>query len=565
MMRIKNITNQQLVIAVILMVVVGIELRFYNLTFKMIWADEIASIVHGLGNSFSSIPSDKIITLSDLLKPLNIEKDSGIIEVIKHGIFEDFVPPLYFMLLHLWIFLFKTSDQLVPALTVRSLAAGLSVLSIPGIYFLTKALFPNRRLVILLATALITLSPYSIALAQEVRHYSIAIILVILSMLIFFQITERIIKNNSLTAIQIFLLVGCNLLGIASHYFFVIVIIAEVLTLIVITYQYQMKSAISKISIVASVNFLTVLAWAPVFFLNNSRDDLTVWAQMDITKVDVIINLFLQLIVSSITMIILLPVESSNMLVVITSALIMVSTIAAITWLVASSINYEDNRYYGLSLKFLKTYLFCSMFLLITISCLVKKDFLSSPRYHFVYFPVVIILTSYLISSSFFTNQYWLQFKKVTLKKSLILYLFGLILFTSALSVVNNLSFLKPFHADLMAKIINESSVGNTVIVTTNQNLIDTSHTMALGWQLAHLQNQRVMPRFFLDRFSSGDTGKIADSSIRDTLIQNALQSAKISSLWLINYPSNIDLENCRLQKSDTSLSRSDYKYYSCR
>jgi uncharacterized membrane protein len=565
MMRIKGITNQQIVIAIIGMIALGGCLRFHSLTSKMIWADEIASIVHSLGHSFSSIPSDKIITLSDLVQPLVIQKDHGIIEVIKHGIFEDFVPPLYFIILHLWIFLFKTSEQLVPIFTVRSLAAILSVLSIPSIYFLTKALFPNCRLIVLSATILMALSPYSIALAQEVRHYSIAIIWVIFSMLVFFQITQRIVKNNYLSVIQIFSLAGFNLLGIASHYFFVIVIMAEILTLTIIAYQYQIKSAIGKISIVALVNFLTILTWMPVFFLNNSRNDLTAWAQIDITKIDVIINLFLQLIISSITMIILLPVESSDAVVVITSVLVMLLTIIAITWLIFSSVNPEDNKYYELPLKFLKIYLFSSMFLLVTISCLFKKDFLSSPRYHFIYFPTVIILISYLLSNSFLTSQDWLQFKKITIKKSLILYLFGLVLFTSALSVANNLSFLKPFHADLMAKIINENSVGNTIIVTTNQNLIDTSHTMALGWQLAHLQNQRVMPRFFLDRFSSGVTAQMTNSSVRDALIQNALQSSESSSLWLINYPGNIALKNCNLQKNDTSMSRSHYKYYFCR
>jgi uncharacterized membrane protein len=554
-MGIKNFSKQQLTISIVLMIALGVCIRFYNLTLKMVWADEIASIVHGLGHNFADILSDQIINLSDLLKPLEVSNNHGLIEVVKHGIFEDFVPPLYFILLHLWIFLFKTSDHLVSTFTARSLAASLSVLSIPSIYFLTKALFPNCRSIVLLAIALITISPYSIALAQEIRHYSIAIVLVILSILAFFQITQQIIKSNSLSFIKVCLLIGLNLLGIASHYFFVIVMMAEVVTLIFIACQYQLKSVIGKITIVALVNFLTVIIWIPVFFLNTSRDDLTAWAQMDISKIDVIANLFLQLIVSSITMIILLPVESSNTLLVIVSVLTMLITIAAIVWLVASR-NRDQDKLHDLSLKFLKIYLFSSMCLLVITSCLFKKDFLASPRYHFVYFPAVIILTSYFISSSLSANQPWLHFKKIAIKKSLILYLFGLVLFASMLSVVNNLSFLKPFHADLMAEIINKNSVSNTVILTTNQNLIDTSHTMALGWQLSHQQEQRVVPRFFLDRS--------ANSSSRDILIQNALKSAENSSLWLINYEGDINLSNCNLKKTDTSMPRSHYKYYLC-
>jgi hypothetical protein len=205
------------------------------------------------------------------------------------------------------------------------------------------------------------------------------------------------------------------------------------------------------------------------------------------------------------------------------------------------------------------------MLLLIVISCLLKKDFLASPRYHFVYFPAVIVLASYLINGGFSNNQSWLNFKKIVIKKSLILYLFGFILFASSLGVVNNLSFLKPFHADLMAELINNNSVKNTIIVTANQNLIDTSHTMALGWQLFHSQNQRVIPRFFLDRSSIRDASQMANSISRDRLIQNALQSSEISSLWLINYIENINLNNCKLEKYSASMPRSNYKYYSCR
>jgi uncharacterized membrane protein len=564
-MKTKNITSQNLAISIVLMIALGTWIRFYNLTLKMVWADEIASIVHGLGNSFTDISSNQIINLTDLLKILEIDKAHGLVEVVKHGIFEDFVPPLHFMLLHLWILLFDTSGQLVDIFTIRSISACFSILSISTIYLLAKSLFPRSRSTWLLSTLLITLSPYSISLAQEVRHYSTSIFLVILSMLVFFQLTQQIIQKKPLSLIKASVLFGLNLLGVASHFFFVIVIAAEMLTIIIIAYQFQLKSARTKISIVILLNLVTLLVWMPVYFLNNSRDDLTTWAQMDITKIDVIASLFLQLLVSSITMIILLPVESSNTFAAVFSALIMLSTMGATIWAIVRSSSHSENKYYEMPLRFLQTYLLASMLLLVAVSWVFKKDFLSSPRYHFIYFPAVVILVGYFINSAFFVDQSRPTLEKIGIRKNLILYLFGFILFASSLSVVNNLSFLKPFHADLMAKIINDNSVQNTIIVTTNQNLIDTSHIMALGWQLAHDQNQHVIPRFFLDKSSSRDAARLASSRSRDILIQNALQSSESSSLWLINYADDIDLENCDLKKDDTSLPRSHYKYYACR
>ncbi len=564
-MKTRTITNQQLAIFILVITVTGIYIRFYNLTLKMIWADEVASIIHALGHSFMDVPSNKIINLTDLLKPLEVDKIYGLTEVVKYGIFEDFVPPLYFLFLHLWILLFNTSGQLVDVFIIRSISACFSILSIISIYLFAKSLFSKSRSTWLLSTLLITLSPYSISLAQEIRHYSTSIFLVILSMLVFFQVTQQIIQNNFLSLVKLSILFGVNMLGVSSHFFFVIVIAAEILTIIIINYQFKLKSAHTKTSIVVLLNLVTLLIWIPVFFLNSSRDDLTAWAQIDVTKIDVIANLFLHLLVSSITMIALLPVESSNTFVVVFSALVMLLAIVAIVWVITRSSNHNENKYYELPLRFLQTYLLVSMLLLVAVSWLFKKDFLSSPRYHFIYFPAVVILVGYSINNVFFIDKSLPTLEKIGIRKILILYFFGFVLLASSLSVINNLSFLKPFHADLMAKIINDNSVQNTIIVTTNQNLIDTSHVMALGWQLAHDQNQHVIPRFFLDKSSSRNDSRLASSHSRDILIQNALRSSKSSSLWLINYANDIYLENCDLKKDDISMPRSHYKYYVCR
>lgn len=533
-----------------LIITLGTLLRFYNLTLKMIWADEVASIVHGLGNSFADIPSNKIISLKDLMQPLEVNKNNGLVEVVKYGIFEDFVPPLYFMLLHLWIGIFKTPSAFV----VRSLSVYFSTLSIFAIYLLAKTLFANSRSVWLWATLLVTFSPYSIALAQEVRHYSLAIVFVVLSMLVLFQITQQITQNEPLSVFKLFVISGLNFLGIASHYFFVITMMAELFALGMVAPH--TKSAFSKVGIVALLNFLTVLAWVPLYFLNNSRDDLTAWAQMDVTKIQVLANLLLQLIVSSITMIFLLPVESPHYLLMIVSGLIMLLTMTAMIRLLIRNSNRANRKNFSLSLHFLQMYLLASMFCLVAVSFLFKKDFLSSPRYHFVYFPAVIVLVGYMIADSLSIIQPWLKSKKNIIRENLTLCLFGSVLLASSLSVVHSMSFLKPFHADLMAKKINDTALENTVIVTSNQNLFDTSHLMALGWELLHHPSQQVVPKFFLD--------KSADANSRDALIQSTLKSTANSSLWLINYAVDISLCNCHLQENNASLPGSYYKHYYC-
>ncbi len=556
-MRTKYITNQRFftLVIILLLIILGTYIRFFNLTLKTIWTDEIASIVYSLGNSFKSVPLNQIINLETLLKPLKINDNHGLKDVIKYGIFEDFVPPLHFMLLHVWIFILEKSNELVSIFTARSLSVYLSVMSIPGIYWLASSLFKQKRAVGLLASLIMTLSPYSIALAQETRHYSIAIICVILSILAFFNISETIIRSNYLPVPNICLLVGLNIMGVASHYFFVVVLISEVLALIAVATEHKLPLIRTNISILSAINLMTGLIWLPVYFLNSSRDDLTAWAEMDVTKIDAIANLLLQPIVASITMISLLPVESSNFITVTVSALIMLTTIFLLLLLIHKNI-FSDLAN-DLPLRFLIAYLISSILILVCICCVFAKDFLSAPRYHFIYFPALIILISYFICNSFENNKPFLKINTLFVKKNTILYLYIIVLTASSFCVVNNLSFLKSFNADVMAEVINNKSSDNTLIVTNHKTLNDTSNLIALGWQFANSGRQRNTPKFLLDEVANPET---TQQIIYDTL----KTSIGNTSLWLINYDKNVNLKHCLLKKTDDNMPGYNYKYYYC-
>ncbi len=544
-------------VIILLLTIAGTYIRFFNLTSKTIWTDEVASIVYGLGNSFKDVPLDKIIDLETLLQPLKINDSNNLKDVIKYGIFEDFVPPLHFILLHIWILILETSDKIVSVFTARSLSVYLSVISIPGIYWLAKGLFKEKKDVCLLASLIITLSPYSIALAQETRHYSISIVCVIFSMLAFFKISEIIIYANYLPISSICLLIGLNIIGVASHYFFVVVLASEILALIAIAAQHKWTLIYPKICILISVNLLTGLIWLPVYFLNNSRDELTAWAQIDVTKVETIFNLLLQPIVASITMFSLLPVESSNLFTVVVSAIIMLATIFLMLLLIKENIYRSSDLVANLPLRFLTAYFISSIFILICICWIFAKDFLSAPRYHFVYFPALILLISYFICNSCENGKPFVKIKTLFIKKSIILYSFVFILAVSSVCVVNNWSFLKSFNAAELAKVINSESNSNTLIVANHKTLNDTSNIISLGWQFKNTASYQITPKFLLDEeLSSGASAE---------MIHHLLgKSTDKTSLWLINYDKNIQMDNCLLKKSDDNMPGYNYKYYSC-
>ena len=83
-------------------------------------------------------------------------------------------PPLYYILLYLWIRCFGSSEA-----AIRSLSVVPSVLLIPVIYALGKRLISPR--VGIFAAAILALSPFHIAYAQEARTFALLSLFLVLS------------------------------------------------------------------------------------------------------------------------------------------------------------------------------------------------------------------------------------------------------------------------------------------------------------------------------------------------------------------------------------------------
>ena len=165
-------------------IVLGTILRFTLLTSKPPWTDEFASLVFSLGNSYDLVPLDQVITIEQLLKPLQINPEANITDVVSLLVNEDNHPPIYFVLANLWYKLFPNHGGYVSLWVGRSLPALCGVLSIPAIYYLARIAFCSRY-VAYLAAWLMTVSPYGIYLAQEARHYTLGILWVIASIFLF--------------------------------------------------------------------------------------------------------------------------------------------------------------------------------------------------------------------------------------------------------------------------------------------------------------------------------------------------------------------------------------------
>jgi len=131
---------------VCLITLVGSVLRLVRLDAMSLWTDEIYSITQRGAMSISAmlfLPSDP------------------------H-------PPLYFVILHVWMDIFGTT-----ATSTRLLSAIFSIFTIPALFFLGKELFDDR--VGLIAAGLISISTFHIHFGRTARMYSLVGLLTVAS------------------------------------------------------------------------------------------------------------------------------------------------------------------------------------------------------------------------------------------------------------------------------------------------------------------------------------------------------------------------------------------------
>jgi len=153
--------EKRIPILLALVILVGFFLRLYRLGAPSLWFDELST-------------AGRI--------------DYPLIQVIKN-LFVSSFPPLYYILMHLWVNIFGVSE-----ITLRFPSLIFSVLSIFFIFKLTKTLYDEK--LGLISALLLSISPYSINYAQEAKMYSMLWFLGILSFYYFYKFTNDPTKRN---------------------------------------------------------------------------------------------------------------------------------------------------------------------------------------------------------------------------------------------------------------------------------------------------------------------------------------------------------------------------------
>ncbi len=547
--------------------IIGLGLRLTNLTGKPPWTDEFSTLVFSLGNSFLSVPLDQAITAELLLQPLQPQSTTNFSQVWLHLSHETNHPPLYFLLAHWWMQLFPTSAGLVSLWGARSLQLFLGAISIPAIYGLSWLSFRSVWTSQLTA-AMMAVSPYGIFLAQEARHYTLAILWVIASLSCLVIVSTCIQGRKQLPLWIALIWIIINALGIATHYFFALTLGAEVLVLIALAQtQKQLPFFPPWWRIYASAigTAIAGIVWLPIFLENTYGSKLTEWiqhSQMGFAW----LNPFFQAFAAWVTMLYLLPIETPHLAIIITSGLVMLIFLiwAAPILVRGFKINLEQPQtrfitqiFVGIVVGAIALFFIFTYFLGI--------DLTRGARYNFVYFPAVIVLLgaslgmcwhppSELLETGQQIGRWGINGKKAVA----LIWLMG---FASAITVVCNYGYQKYYRPDLLVQLIGQTSSAPVLIATSQTTHVQIGETMGIARELK-IQNPKI-PSF---RFLLAHQDQ--DSHSSTIALENTFRNLpRPFDLWLVNFhaPPPISVQECVSESRILpSVNGYDYKIYHC-
>jgi len=561
-----------------LWIIIGGFLRFHELSSKSPWTDEFATLVFSLGNNFTSIPLNQIISSETLLQPLQINPHANISDVVNLLLNEDNHPPFYFVLLHLWLNLFSSSGETVNLWAGRALPVLFGILAIPVFYFVTKRIF-RSSLIAHLSALLIAVSPYSIFISQEARHYTCAVLFVILSLGCFLKAAQSLASRKKLSWRLIFSWIIINGIGLSVHFFFGLAFLAEIMSLGTLYFSQLRKDNYKNKSLKHWYSFLwvilgtgaTILTWLIIISQREYGNGMTQWIRQDNSNIVGLISPIFQLAAAWVTMLCLLPIESPNLAIAILSGLGM---IIYLVWYIpiikGGLLQGGKTEKFFLETRML-VYCFISLVILyLGITYFGGKDITRGARYSFVYLPVITFLLTIVLSVCWqqktvnFNADFSLKNLLYMVKNNgkVIVCLVGLMGIFSSLSIAHNLGYRKYYNPTQFLEILQANSKVPSLIVTTQQSLVQTGEMMGLAWELE--QNNAITksskPDFLLIHQKQENSQETTEKL--KAIVQAQNQNIDV---WTVNFHAKVDLPNCSLeQQSFPKINGYGYQLYHC-
>lgn len=562
-------------------------IRLLFLASKPIWMDEIATIIFTLGNSSFLAPLDRVMSLNDLLAPLQPSPEATVGSVIKYLIEEDNHPPAYFALAHPWMDLFPPERGIASPWAVRALPALLGALTAPALYLAARIGF-RSNLAGQIAAAFMAVSPFGVAMAQEARHYSFATLMVCLCLGCFVAgaWTLRPTTTKPISPAFMLLWIGVNALAFATHYFAILTLLAEALVLLGLAgYQARFQPGRlwqphwRRVYWVMLGTAAACLAWLPVL-LNFYGSDQSSGLAIDFSQPIQWINPIAQMLAGLIFMVIT-PITNAQGLVgwigIGLSAMFLLPLLLwtlPLLWKGRRLLGQSDSGRFGLLL--VGGFVVAAIGLFFAVSYGAGLDITRGHRYNFVFFPGSIALLGGLLS------VYWpdtdgtgeqsasipVMKRRISGRRSVSI-IWGAS-FLSAIFVITNLALPKYYNPKRFVQTIQAESsypvlIGAPTGIETDKPSVIAIELLSVGWEIKrHFDPIRedsgweTPPQFFIWALPEAPT-----TPPEEALAAILQEMPRPYDLWFLNVEHDLSGYGC--SKMERAIRGGhNYTHYQC-
>ncbi|MFM2063729.1 MAG: hypothetical protein RLZZ507_3400 [Cyanobacteriota bacterium] len=450
-------------------IALGAILRFWHLDLKPLWLDEIITAIFSLGKNYRDLPLDVVFPLHQLQDIFAFKSGVSCSQIAENLANYSTHPPLFFCGMYSWLeWLHPLSAGCVAKL--RSLPALFGVAAIIAIYGVNCLAFSPTSGI--MAALFMALSPFAVYLSQEARHYTLPMLLISIALFLLMKIKQDIFEHNSSKFWIWISWATINSIGLYVHYFFILSLNAQILTLLFLIYRGRFKIVnFRQICLYLILSTCTVIIsfipWLMVSF-RHFRSSETNWLPSPQHFEPIY-----QTLLNWVLMIITLPVENQPLVIqIICSFLMVIFTIFVGLKVLANLKLLWANHTTHFSTFTLLSFTFFVLFQFFVIAYLLGKDITIVPRYSFVYYPSFCAL----IAASF---------DKIRIPK----YIFLIVGITSCIFVVNNLTFQKPFLPEKVAENMNLQPTVPLMLVVKYDNYQDVAAGLSFALALEKLRN----------------------------------------------------------------------------
>ncbi|TAD75482.1 MAG: hypothetical protein EA001_13670 [Oscillatoriales cyanobacterium] len=570
----------------------GAALRCVNLGGKPPSSIEVASIGFGLGQSFDNLPLDRLTTVTALLAPLRVNSQLGIDQTVARLASQSTHPPFFFVLMHGWLQWLTPAGGLVDLAQARLLSVGFGVLAIPLGFWLASWLAPvlwptTDRLIAQVQTerrwlahgvaAVLALSPYGVAIAQEARHYTLAVLWAIGTWAATIAAARRLHQGQSPGGWLGLGWVLGNGLALATHYFSLLGIASQgaAIGLVAIAQGRTQGWAVlqgrswRQMGWIALAQVAVVAAWLPAI-AGTSDSELTAWIREDLAPTEWLLPP-LRLMVWLVTMLLLLPVENQPIAVIVASAIglvalviLAVRAIGPIWW---AERRRSDEA--GLIWRTLAIGAIGPLLLMLGLIYSGKGDLSVAPRYQFVHFPLVVLGMGLALGLGA------AQRRSVTIRRwqasgraiALLLLVASLV---GSLCVAGNVGFQKSRQVDRLWDWVEARSTDPALLVTEIETFAEVRSTVAIAYEWQRRRDRppvitrparpQFPPQFLMLRQTSDRADPAAPLAIVLGQLPQPLD------LWVIDFSPQLNLEAIGCPRIQEPRPKTGYRlrHYRC-